>query len=399
MEKIQKPSPPEHIVMLDTNILWHENKGFVVNPEFDGFWEKYSGVFPMKLIIPEVVIGELLYQQTTSAIKLVDKVNQDIELISQITQKKYSHRVTQDRVKKEVEERLKGWLTVKKAEIMATPIDDINWKSLVDSAIWRELPFLADAKNPKTEKGFRDAIILETVSSACRSYSPNVNIAFICNDYALRTASEKRLGELQGFSTYESLKDFESFIELTKKNLTERFVKSILSRAREKFHNEKDKECLIYKDNFLNRLRDEFGPRIENPEPPVGLLSYVPGVELPESRWTLIGEEQAWITRPQFERVDGGHTYYWLSKITYVRLYEGESRRIGGLSRGLERRLMVLTIDVHWKANVRADGRFFDCEIVEYKESYYSFKKPTAEELEKYGIREDIEQSGLSEGQ
>ena len=54
---------------------------------------------------------------------------------------------------------------------------------------------------------------------------------------------------------------------------------------------------------------------------------------------------------------------------------------------------MVLSIDIHWKANVRADGRFFDCEIVECKESDYSFKEPTAEELERYGMQKNVEQT------
>jgi hypothetical protein len=393
MGKIIKLSPPEHIVTVDTNILWHEDKGFAVNPEFDDFWQRHSSTFPMKLVIPEVVMGELLYQQTTSAIKLLEKVNQDIGSISRITQKQYSHRITPDRVRKQVDERLNGWLVEKKAEVKPTPTDEIDWKSLVQSAIWRELPFVADPKNPKTEKGFRDAIILETVSSICRYYSADVNIAFICNDYALRTASEMRLGKLPSFSAYESLKDFESFIELTKKNLTERFVKSILSRAREKFYDEKDKECLIYKDGFDRRIRDEFRSKIETPVSYdlYALALYRAGLD---PTWKHVGKEQARVTRPQFERVEGKHTYHWLSKITFVRLYEGESRRLGGLPPTLEKRLMILTIDVRWNANVHADGRFFDCKIVDHKEGDYSFKEPTSEELERYGIQESVEQSG-----
>lgn len=63
-----------------------------------------------------------------------------------------------------------------------------------------------------------------------------------------------------------------------------------------------------------------------------------------------------------------------------------------GLQMMTERRLMILTIDVHWKSNVRADGRFFDCEIVAHKQSDYSFKEPTVEELERYGIQKNVEQ-------
>ena len=279
---------------------------------------------------------------------------------------------------------------MKKAEIKSTPIAEIDWNSVIHAAVLRKLPFVADPKNPKNEKGFRDAMILETVASICRFYSTNANIAFVCNDYALRTASEERLGKIESFSSYESLKDFESFIELTKKNLTERFVKSILFRAREKFHNEKGDECLIYKNDFSKLLRNEFRTTIESPFS-AGLR---PSWELKqsESQWKHIGKEQARVKRPQFERLEGKHTYHWLSKIIFVRLYERERVLLPSLPTGIERRLMVLTVDVHWKANVKADGRFFSCEILEHKESDYSFEEPTAEELERYGIQMNVEQ-------
>ena len=83
-------------------------------------------------------------------------------------------------------------------------------------------------------------MILETVCAVCRFYSTEVNIAFICGDYALREAADSRLGTIESFTTYESLADFTSFIELTRKNLTERFVKSILAKARSKFHSEEE---------------------------------------------------------------------------------------------------------------------------------------------------------------
>lgn len=108
MGKIKKPSPPEHIVIVDTNVLWHKDKGYVVSPDFDSFWDKHSDTFPMKLILPEVVKGELLFQQTTSALKLLEKANQEISDISRITERKYSHRVTHERIKKEVEDALMG---------------------------------------------------------------------------------------------------------------------------------------------------------------------------------------------------------------------------------------------------------------------------------------------------
>jgi hypothetical protein len=123
------------------------------------------------------------------------------------------------------------------------------------------------------------------------------------------------------------------------------------------------------------------------------------GLGQSENPWRQIGRGQVRISKPQFEKVEGEHTYYWLSKVTYVRLYEGQHGRLGVLPPVSERRLMVLIIDVQWKANIRADGRFFDCEIVNHKENDYSFKVPTSEELKRYGIQESIEQASADDTQ
>lgn len=393
MAKIKRPSPPEHIVLVDTNILWHEDKEHVVNPAFDEFWKSYSSNFPMKLIIPDVVKGELLFQQTTSVIKLLGKANSNIRDITKITGVEYSHRIQVDRVRKEVAKRFERWLQSKKAKIWSTPIKDIDWDRVINDALWRKLPFTPDPENPKNEKGFRDAMILETVHAICKYYSEEVNIAFICNDFTLREVADDRLGKIEGFSTYESLEDFVAFIELTKRNLTERFVKSILSRARDKFHNEKGQKCLIYSDDFIKKLREEFKSKIETPVDLVGALSLFSQIPGSTQKWNHISTEQVWVTRPLFKKVEEDNIYHWTSKITFVRQYERELGNLADISGTKERRLLILSIDVHWQASVRNDGRFFRCTIVDYKESDYLFKVPTPEELERYGIQKKVEQT------
>ena len=69
-----------------------------------------------------------------------------------------------------------------------------------------------------------------------KSYAEHAEIAFVCSDYVLRTAAKERLARIERFSTFESLNDFRSFIQLTQKDLTESFVRSILDRACEKFY-------------------------------------------------------------------------------------------------------------------------------------------------------------------
>src|SRR5262249_13559025 len=65
MGKILKGKPLPHVLIADTSILWHKDKGPAVNPDFDTFWAAHKQLVKLELVLPEVVRGELLFQQVT----------------------------------------------------------------------------------------------------------------------------------------------------------------------------------------------------------------------------------------------------------------------------------------------------------------------------------------------
>lgn len=381
MAKIKRPSPPKHIVLVDTNILWHEDKAIVVSPEFQQFWDDNSQRFPMKLIIPSVVRGELLYQQTTSALKLLTNVNKNIKKMGAITEKSYSHRITEVRIKKEVVGRFDNWVLRVSAQIIDPPITKIHWNRIIASSVWRILPFTPDAKNPENEKGFRDALILETVHDICRSYHDDFFIAFICSDYALRTASERRLHGYDKFSCYESLKAFSSFIDLTKKNLKNEFVKAILSKAQMKFY-DRTEHCLSMTHGIYKTIDEDYSAKLNNPTNT--LMDIISSVS---TQWEPSDNEQTWIVAPTFDKLEGNDTYHWVSEIRMVRPFVGKPLPpvLPG-STPPEERLRILRIAVNWSADVKANARFYNCKINGISECGYSFDPPTADEARRYGL-------------
>lgn len=379
-----KSKVPEHIVIVDTNILWHDNKEYVVDPDFDHFWTKEKVEFPMKLHIPEVVIGELLFQQTTSAQNALRKANDEIGRISKVTGQRYSEVVSNQKIRKQVEARMNSWVNGVGAVVLTTPIKTINWAEVLENAIWRIEPFTKNPKEPKHEKGFRDAMILETVSSATYQNLSQNSIAFICEDHALRSATDQRLGANKNFSTYECLSDFVSFISLTKENLTKEFVKSIMARARDKFYNLKDKESLFYRDRFYEKLSAESQVKIDAIHQGNALSSLSS-----RYRWTPVSEMTCWVSNPQFNQVEDGRIYHWTSRVTFYRLFTRRiipsfAESISNISSGgdnSEQRVVELGIDVHWKARVSSDGRFLNTEIISYEEGCHTFLPATDELL------------------
>ena len=99
---VRKEEVPPHIVIPDTNILWNQDKSVAVNPEFDLFWEEFSSNSNLKLVIPEVVKGELLFQQSSTAKKLMEKDSDCFSKITSITDYKNNHKITSKSVKKQI---------------------------------------------------------------------------------------------------------------------------------------------------------------------------------------------------------------------------------------------------------------------------------------------------------
>jgi PIN domain len=242
----------------------------------------------------------------------------------------------------------------KEAGVKPCPLADIDWEKLIQCAIWRKPPFTFDSQTPKNEKGFRDALILETVASICKESTGHESIAFVCADNLLRRSSEERLASIKHFTVYESLFEFESFIQLTQQNLTDEFVKGILSRARERFFRSLDQESLFYKADLRRLLLERYSKELKPPPEPLQLPTLSSTLS---PTWQRVGTERFGIGRPEFVKLVPPNEYHWAVKVKLAGLFE----RAGGWLQPeqTERKKVILTISVEWKATVRNDGRFF----------------------------------------
>lgn len=371
------------MLIVDTNIVWHHDKAEVVSPGFAQFLVNHSEIMDLRLVLPAVVRGELLFQQTTSALKSLARANENLQRVSDITSKPYSHRVTEARVRREVEERLDGWIRSVDAEVLDVPLADIDWEQVIDASIWRREPFTFDEKDPDTEKGVRDAMILETVSRFCSS-DASCDQAFICNDRILREAARTRLQDLQHVALYESCEDFASFVRLTQENLAEEFVRSIRARVRAKFFTLGDPDCLAVRESLLSQILDRFADDLKPGETLLGGLR-MPLFSTPDA-WKATGRREIYVGATQFARLDDPRDFHWTSEITCVQPFErpaGEGLLASPFS---DSRVLVLRVAVHWHAEVRRNGAFFNSEIDDIERVERSFDVMTDELRDRYGL-------------
>lgn len=352
-------NPSSHIVIPDTNILFAQDKREVVAPLFDKFWEEYRPDFNMELIIPEVVKGELLFQQCSSANKSMKEVVKGMAMVSKITDKKYFHRLSESKIKKQVETRFDKWLKGKKGRVERTPTQEINWEKIVTNAIWRVPPFEHDPKKEIQEKGFRDAVILETVIELCKREKRQHQIAFLCNDKLLRETAEKKLSLDARVSCFESIEQFESYLKLTHEKLADKFIKSLLRKAASKFYTKGSSTCIYFKEKVSEILREKYKLYFDDPNMAqlrVGLVS------INKEKWDPYDNGMYWIYTPQFSKVENKNIYRWISQIHYVQQF---TEKFTGLLELSVKKVLILQFYITWEAKVYRDGRFRTPHIVE----------------------------------
>jgi len=384
---IRKETLKDHIVIPDTNILWFKDKTIVVNPDFDSFWGNYSQSSNLHLVIPEVVKGEILFQQSTSAIKQMEKASECIDEVCGITDYNYTHRMTAKKIRDQVGKRFEKWEKQKKAYILDVPVSNIDWKQMIMGSIWRIPPFESDPKNPDNEKGFRDAIILETILEFVKSNSDDNLIAFICNDNLLRDTTAKKLKYNDSFSVYNSLEDFESYLKLQHEELTDKFIKSILKKASLKFYNPKDIKCLAFKERLPNKIEEKFEKYINNPKLSDDTNKLFSGLLSSPEKWIPGAGGKYWIASSQFVKIENKTIYHWNTEVTYAKKYVRETENIlASIASRDHERVLLIKFDVIWTSKVFSDGRFRDPAIQEIKMKENKFKPLSPEIVKSYEL-------------
>jgi hypothetical protein len=323
-------------VVVDTNVLFHKDKGPPVRPEFDSFYGDMLKVAPLRLFIPAVVRGEIIFQQVDEATRSLRTAKQQLDEVKRIAGSEFP--ITQvATIRSLIEKKFDAWAEATKATILPIPVSSIDWNRLCESAIWREAPFTRD---PKVERGFRDALILETLKRYTKSEErQDIRIAWICRDNLLRATVDEQVKDPR-FSSYEDIGSFSTHVKLIKEKLDRAFIDAILVRAKELFYKSEDVASIVQRERVLDKIAKQHKPESRSPsDPPGAFLSWVPS-----------GPGKYAITlTPQFDKRDGD-TYYWSNALWFGRFFTLSPFRTSptavGLGAGADVRLIHSVYDI-----------------------------------------------------
>ena len=108
----------------------------------------------------------------------------------------------------------------------------------------------------KSEKGFRNALILETLCDVHESIAPKRTV-FLCGDELLASTAIARLGN-DRLVVYKTSTEYLSYLKLQRKNFVDATIKAVLEEATEMFYSVESRECVctrnsIFHQNYIRR--------------------------------------------------------------------------------------------------------------------------------------------------
>jgi hypothetical protein len=243
---------PPHLkleVVFDTNALYTGSAHYFLKKEVGDLIERNSNPSDLTIrwTVPEIVRHERQFQMMQVAFQMLPTIEKLERLLG--NNLNITEGILETRVKEAVDRQIQRF------SLVVQPLNstDVNWQRVILDAAYRKAPF----QFGETEKGFRDALILETFVQIVAS-SPTgrsvARLAFVSGDQILRNATQSRLGGATNVHLLESVDALKGLINTLSSTVDEEFIAAIRPRAAEVFFKLSDKKTLYYKASVRDAL-------------------------------------------------------------------------------------------------------------------------------------------------
>jgi hypothetical protein len=237
-------------VLFDTSALHSQDSHNLVSAVVRGAIKAHSDHRDLAILwyLPEIVVLERTFQMQTRAFEHQNH----IEKLERLLRRKLGS--DRSSLQKRVDDVVKRQLAKFKLKVLKLDASKVDWPGLWTKAAFRRPPFDPN----KHEKGFRDALIVETFSQLIDASSVTgaaSRIAFVCNDSLAREAAAALVGHNQNVRILETAEDLVGHIAQLASKLSEEFVSGLLPRAIELFNSLRAKARSEIEEKFQQVLR------------------------------------------------------------------------------------------------------------------------------------------------
>ena len=240
-------------VFVDTNAIISNSISEIVKSEVVDLVNKHRSYPDVKInwVIPEIVLLERKKQMKLKAENCLQAVGNLEKLVG------LTWGVNKENINPHLDRAIQ--LQISDLGAMVSKLDPqrVDWNGLVNSAVEKMPPFSPTEK----EKGFKDAVFLETFSQFSQdivSKSPSSHIFVLTADLLLQSAIQDRLKHMSQVKILSDLEELKSEINIYTSDVDAQFAEELVREASLLFFVPKDKKTLYYKRGVFEMVKEQW---------------------------------------------------------------------------------------------------------------------------------------------
>lgn len=282
-------------VFFDTNVIYTQVASDLFRSEVSEFLAApiKDPQLEVQWYLPEAVCSEREFQMNARATELLPPLAKLERVLGH--QLGINAEVVRDRIASTIRRELE------KHRVNVATLDTakVPWPAVIDAAIKRRPPF----QNGEKEKGFRDALIVETFAQevARSPKTPSICLlAFVSEDVLAREAASMRTAGSTNVRVLEDLDELKSLINTLASEVSEDYVEEMRAKAAPLFWtNNEDKSTLYYTAEVSKQIKEKYPAELQ---------------ALPEGI-VRVKEKMFYVTQvPTFLQKEGT-TLEWMTKV------------------------------------------------------------------------------------
>jgi len=254
----RRRKPTELKVVFDTNALYTGSESNLLNRDTVALIRANAPLTEPRLTwcIPRIVLLERQYQMTSRALELLPSIAKLERLLG------HNLLITQDLIEERLRATIHAQLDEHHVNVIELDPANVNWANLIIDSALRKPPFEPGEK----EKGFRDALVLETFGQLVDASptTPQIcRVVLVTHDALLTEAALQRTSSSSNVTCLPGLNDLASLINTLASQVSEEYVATLEPKAQRYFFAPGDEATLFLKLDLRAQILARFKEQLD----------------------------------------------------------------------------------------------------------------------------------------
>lgn len=249
---------PELKVVFDSNVLYTGTASDLINPSVAQLITESSHQQDINLswYLPEIVVLEWKYQMIRKGLELLPSVQKLEQLLG------HNLNITAEIIESRVHEAVQKQLVQYNITVSKLAVEKVDWNRVIYNSAFRKAPFDPGER----EKGFRDAVLVETFLQivANSPTTPRIcRIALVTADNLLGSAVSDQTSTATNVRIIRSIDELKSLINTLVSAVSEEVVARIKEQASKYFFVPEQEDTLYYTKKVRQLIGEKFKKELE----------------------------------------------------------------------------------------------------------------------------------------